>query len=97
MINDIDNDNDSSNNNDRPTNLVQFESYEVKHKFGLDKFPDVPTESLVVAALNIIKSIDAPSHSRQSDIQFLALQYWAEMCVEMLDIRIKALNNRIGE
>jgi hypothetical protein len=91
------NNSNSSNNNDRPTNLVQFESQEVKHKFGLDKYPDIPTESLVVAALNIIKSIDTPSNSRQTDIQFLALQYWAEMCVELLGIRIKALYNRIDK
>ena len=89
--------NSNSNNDDidRPTNLVQFESHEVKYKFGLDKFPDIPTESLVVAARNIIKSIDTPSNSRQTDIQFMVLQYWAEMCVELLGIRIAALYNRI--
>jgi hypothetical protein len=77
--------------------MVEFYSEEVKHKFGLDKFPNIPTESLVVAARNIIKSIDTPSDSRQTDIQFMALQYWAEMCVELLGMRIKALDNQIDK
>lgn len=82
-------------NDNRPTNLVQFESQEVKNKFGLEKFPDVPTERLLVSAKNIIRSMDAPSNSRQTDIQFMALQYWAEMCIELLGMRISALHNRI--
>lgn len=87
----------NDNDNDRPTNLVQFESQEIKHKFGLEKYPNISTEALVVSLRNIIKSMDPPSNSRQTDIQFLALQYWAEMCVELLDIRISALHNRIDK
>ena len=87
----------SSSSDNRPTNLVQFESQEVKNKFGLDKYPDIPTESLVVSLKNILKSIDAPSYSRQTDIQFMALQYWADMCAELLGMRIAALHNRIDK
>jgi hypothetical protein len=88
----------SNNSTDsRPTNLVQFESQEIKHKFGLDRFPDVPTERLLVSLKDIIKTMDPPSHSRHTDIQFMALQYWAEMCVEQLDIRIIALHNCIDK
>lgn len=89
--------NNNDGNDSRPKNLVQFESQEIKHKFGLDRFPDVPTERLLVSLRDIIKSMDAPSHSRHTDIQFMALQYWAEMCVEQLDIRIIALQNRIDK
>jgi hypothetical protein len=79
------------NNDHRPTNLVEFESEETKHKFGLDKYPDISTEALVVAARNIINNIDVPSNSRHTDCQHLSLQYWALMCVELLGIRITAL------
>ena len=74
---------------------MQFESQEVKNKFGLDKYPDVPTEKLLISLKDLILHMDAQSYSRQSDIRFMALQYWADMCVELLDIRIKALHNRI--
>lgn len=87
-------DNNSSNNN-HPTNLVEFESQETKHKFGLDKYPDISSEELVVAARNIIKSIDTPSDNSLTDVQYLSLQYWACMCVELLGMRISALHNRI--
>ena len=90
---------DNSNNNidSHPTNLVQFESQEVKHKFGLDKYPDVPTERLLVSLKSILKTMatDPPSNSRLTDIQFMALEYWAEMCLEELATRITALHNRI--
>lgn len=87
---------DNSNNNDhRPTNLVEFESPEVKHKYGLDKYPDISSERLLISLRDIVKSMDVPSHSRHTDIQFMALQYWAEMCVELLSMRIRALHNRI--
>ena len=95
--NDSDNDND---NNHRPTNLAQFESLEVKPKYGLDKFPDISTEGLIVSLRNILKRIvmdGTPSHSRLTDIQFMALEYWAEMCVEELGMRITALHNRIDK
>ena len=50
------NNNSSSNSiNNHPKNLIEFESQEVKHKFGLNKFSDIPTEALVVAARNIIE------------------------------------------
>ena len=92
------NDNDSSSNNiTRPTNLVQFESAEVKHKFGPDKFPNIPTEKLLVSLKDILKHMDAPSYSRQTDIQFEALRYWADMCVGILGIRIGALQNRVDK
>lgn len=83
------------NNDHHPTNLVEFECQEVKHRFGLDKYPDIPTETLVVAARKIIDSIDPPSNSRHTDCQHLSLQYWALMCVELLAMRVKALQNRI--
>ena len=91
--------NSHNNTNNRPTNLVQFESAEVKHKFGLDKYPDISTEALVVSLKNIIKrmGMDHRRNSRQTDIQYLALQYWADMCVEILGMRINALQNRIDE
>jgi hypothetical protein len=85
----------ANSSNNHPTNLVQFESQEKKHKYGLDKFPDVPTERLLVAARDILKTMYPPSYSRQTDIQFMALQYWAEMCVELIGMRIRALDNRI--
>ena len=94
------NDDDSeSNNSDRPKNLVQFESQEIKHKFGLDKYPDVSTEALLVSLKNILNrmGMDTPSHNSLSEVQYLSLQYWASMCVELLDIRIKALDNRIDK
>jgi hypothetical protein len=53
-----DNDN-SSTKNDRPTNLVQFECQEVKNKYGLEKFPDVPTERLLVSLKDMIKNMSA--------------------------------------
>ena len=89
----------STTNSDRPTNLVQFESQEVKNKFGLNRYPDISTESLVVSLKNIIKSMnmDPPSNSRLTDIQYMAFLYWAEMCVELLAMRIKALQNRIDK
>lgn len=90
------NNSNSSNSTDSlPTNLVEFECQETKHKFGLDKYPDISTDALVVAARNIINSMDAPSHSRQTDCQYLSLQYWALMCVELLAMRIRTLYNRI--
>ncbi|MGA7542041.1 MAG: hypothetical protein WBW34_03165 [Nitrososphaeraceae archaeon] len=89
------NNNINSSNNNRPTNLVEFESQETKHKFRLDKYPDISTEALLISLKDIVKSIDAPSNSRQTDCQFLSLQYWAEMCVELLGMRIRALYNRI--
>ena len=86
---------DSSNNN-HPTNLVEFESLEVKHRFGLDKYPDISTEALVVAAnRNIINSMDVPSNSQHTDCQHLSSQYWALMCVELLGMRIAAFHNLI--
>ena len=90
-------DNDSISNNNRPKNLVQFESAEVKHKFGLDKYPDIPTEQLIVIAKKILLSIDPPFQCRQSDIQFMAYQYWCQMCVDELGMRINALNNQIDK
>ena len=65
--------------------------------FGLDKYPDISTEALVVAARNIINSMDAPSHNPMTDCQYLSLQYWALMCVELLGMRISALHNRIDK
>ena len=44
-------------NNNRPTNLVQFETQEIKHKFGLDKYPDISTEALVISLKNILNSM----------------------------------------
>ena len=90
-------DNDSSNNH--PTNLVQFESQEVKHKFGLDKYPDVSTEALLVSLKNILNrtGMNTPSDNSMTDVQYLSLQYRACMCVELLDIRIRALHNRIDK
>ena len=63
----------SIDNSDRPTNLVQFECQEVKHKYGLDKYPDISTEALVLAARNIINKMDAPSHNPMTDCQHLSL------------------------
>ena len=88
-------DNDSNSSNNHPINRVQFEMLEIKHKFGLDKYPDISTEALVVAARNIINSMDVSSNSRHTDCQHLSLQYWALMCVELLGMRIAALHNRI--
>jgi hypothetical protein len=88
---------DNSTNN-RPTNLVEFECQEVKHRFGLDKYPDIPTEGLIASLRNILKRMvmdGTPSTCQLTDIQYMALEYWAEMCVEELDTRITALNNRI--
>ncbi|MGB7557003.1 MAG: hypothetical protein WBM37_00655 [Nitrososphaeraceae archaeon] len=55
--------NSNNNTNNRPTNLVQFESEEVKHKFGLDKYPDISTERLLVSLKNILNrmGMDTPS------------------------------------
>jgi hypothetical protein len=89
------NNNNRGNSNNRPTNLVEFESQETKHKFGLDKYPDISTEQLVVAVKNILNKMDAPSHNPMTDCQHLSLQYWAFMCVELLGMRIAALHNRI--
>ena len=91
--------NNNTNNNDHPTNLVQFESAEVKHKFGLDKYPDISSESLIVSLKNILNrfGMDTPSNNSLTDVQYLSLQYWACMCVDELDIRIKALQNRIDK
>jgi len=89
------NSNSSNSTDSRPTNLVEFESQEVKHRFGLDKYPDISTEALLVSLRDIVKSMDAPSYSRQTDCQYLSLQYWALMCVELLGMRIAALHNRI--
>ena len=83
------------NNDHHPTNLVEFECQEVKHKYGLDKYPDISTEALIVAARNIINNMDVPSNSRHTDCQHLSLQYRALMCVELLGMRISALHNRI--
>lgn len=84
-------------NDGRPTNLVEFESQEVKHKFGLDKYPDVSTEALLVSLKNILNrmGMDTPSDNSLTDVQYLSLQYWACMCVELLAIRIRALQNCI--
>jgi hypothetical protein len=91
------NDSNSNNNNNHPTNLVQFESQEVKHKFGLDKYPDISNEALIVSLKNILNRMcmNTPSHNSLTDVQYLSLQYWACMCVDELDVRIKALHNRI--
>jgi hypothetical protein len=70
----------TNNSNSRPTNLVEFESQEVKHRFGLDKYPDISTEGLLVSLRDIVKSIDVPSHSRQTDCQHLSLQYGVDVC-----------------
>jgi hypothetical protein len=92
-----DNDSSSNSNNGHPKNLVQFESQETKHKFGLDKYPDISTEGLVVSLKNILNrmGMDTPSHNSLTDVQYLSLQYWACMCVELLGMRISALHNRI--
>ncbi len=90
----------NDDNNNRPTNLVQFESQEVKHKFGLDKYPDISTEGLIVAVRNILKRMvmdGTPSSCQLTDIQYMSLEYWAEMCVEELAIRITALQNQIDK
>jgi hypothetical protein len=89
------NSNSSNSTDSRPTNLVEFESQEVNHKFGLDKYPDIFTKGLLISLRDLVKSMYAPSYSRHTDIQFMALQYWTEMCIELLDIRIQALYNRI--
>jgi hypothetical protein len=66
------NDNDSNSSNNHPTNLVEFESQKVKHKFGLDKYPDISTEGLLVSLRDIVKSMDPPSYSQQTDCQYLS-------------------------
>jgi hypothetical protein len=91
------NDSGSNNNDHRPTNLVEFECQETKHMFGLDKFPDVPTEKLLISLKDMIKSIEAPSNSRQTDIECMALQYWAEMCIELLGMRVLSIIALINE
>ena len=91
--------NNSNSNNNHPTNLVQFESQEVKHKFGLDKYPDISTEALLVSLKNILNrmGMDTPSYNTLTDVQYLSLRYWACMCVELLAIRTNALDNRIDK
>ena len=84
-----------TDNSNHPTNLVEFESQETKHKFRLYKYPDISTDQLLISLRDILKSIDAPSNSRQTDCQYLSLQYWALMCVELVRIRIGTLYNRI--
>jgi hypothetical protein len=100
MSNNSNSNSSRNNSNDHPKNLVQFESQEVKHKFGLSKYPDISTEGLIVSLRNILKRMvmdGTPSSCQLTDIQYMSLEYWAEICVEMLDVRIKALQNRIDK
>jgi hypothetical protein len=55
------NDNDSNNDINRPTNLVEFESQEVKHK--LDNYPDISTDALLVALQKIVEYESAVAFS----------------------------------
>jgi hypothetical protein len=92
------NNSNSTNNDDhRPTNRVQFEMMEVKHRYGLDKYPDTSTEDLLVSLRDLVNSMDPPSYSRQTDLEYLSLKCRALNIVELLGIRIMALYNRIDK
>lgn len=79
---------DDNKNINRPTNQAQFEHLETKHNFGLDKFPEIPTEVLLVSLRDIVNNMYPPSHSQQSDYEYLSLKCWALDIIALVGMRI---------